>query len=319
MINGIPYWGNETFNEMRELAKIVEVPEKVLPEADSLYTLFLLLAKKNYILRISEGDKFFYSYVRDICFNYRDRIIFIPYWSYKEKIVSYLSENRQHLDYINGHNLCVRYAFCKLIDIIDNRQTKERKEYIEVYDSENKELYKVRIKELPYITEKYFSIKDLHDRYINSAYYYMDNEGFDFENRYHKIDREHGFNIEYRIRQQRSLEHWRKGLNDYSLVDYRDVRMYKYHDLASNQKLKFDITKRYWERKYLFEAYLYCIFAANLPIEEEGYQKDFEKLGKSKRVVKYEENDVSLFLKYYYKDDIAMSKLSYEKYVKIQN
>ena len=319
MIKGIPYWGSDTFNDIRELNKITDLVEKEILNINSIYDLFFELSKKNNIIRVKEGDRYFYSYVRDICFNYRDRIIFIPYWSYKEKKISYNAKDKQHLDYIDESNLVVRYEFCKLIDIIDNRQTKERKEFIEIYDVEDKELYKVSIQGLPYINEEVFSLNDLHKRYINSAYYYMDNEGFDFDNRYHKIDRQQGYNIEYRIRQQRCLKHWRKGLDDYSLLDYRDVRMYKYHDLTSNQKLIFTENKGYWERRYLFEAYIYCVFAANLQVQEKEYAVDFEKLGKSKRVVKYEENDISLFLKYYYKDYFVLNKLSYERYVKIVN
>ena len=97
------------------------------------------------------------------------------------------------------------------------------------------------------------------------------------------------------------------------------MRMYKYHELKGNQQLVFETDKKYWERKYLFEAYLYCIFAQNLTIKEREYKNEFSKLGVSKRVFKYTDKDISLFLKYYYKDNYEFNKLSYERFVKTKN
>lgn len=321
MIKGIPYWGSETFNEMRKLSEVSDLEEKSIEDlgVDSIYTLFYELAKRNLIIRIKEDDKYFYSYVRDICFNYRDRVILIPYWSYLE-LVREINSNYDtvHLDMLDDNLVNIRHSFKLMYKIIDNRQLKVREKYIEVYDTTLKELYKIRLDNLPYITNDYFSIKDLHERYLNSAYYLVDYEDYNFNNRYHKIDREQGYNTEYKIRQKFNLKHFVAGICKYDLLNYMDFRHYKYQELISILPQNLKDRKGYWERKYLFEAYLYCIFAEGLEVLEEEYRDRFRLLGNKDRILKYEEKGIPMILKYYYKDNITLSKKSYEGYVKIK-
>ena len=88
-LKGIPYWGESTFADMREIADdwqsdIIKPFDFTLFKADGckkdtdLYSIFYNLAFLGYIFLIPVSkDEVFYSWCTDIRFNYR-------YYSYEE-------------------------------------------------------------------------------------------------------------------------------------------------------------------------------------------------------------------------------------------
>ena len=59
---------------------------------------------------------------------------------------------------------------------------------------------------------------------------------------------------------------------------------------------------------------MYCLFGQGIGVEEEKHQKDFAKLGVSKRFLTYKGGIKPLTLKYYYKDDVALKRKSFERF-----
>lgn len=309
-MDGIPYWGKETFKDMRKMEK-KEGREKQIEEmgVGDMYGLFFELSKRNAIIRVQDDGRYYYAYARDIIWDYRDRVIILPYWRYKEVAMEYNTKDKRHLDY-DGTTVVLRYEYEKNIYVIDNRQTHERVDSIEVYDKIKGELYKINISNLPYLSEEkgLFSMQGLYERY--KEYGYLSGE-WEKGNRYHMINSEKGNNKEYKIRSASGYKHKLKTTDYTRLLQYKDIKMYI--DETEGERSK----RAYWERRYRFESYLYCIFGENLQPEEEEEKRNFKRLGEV-RVYKYGERGNSLFLKYYYKDGVGKRKKTYEKYIPVK-
>lgn len=323
-MNGTPYWGKQTFQDIRDindlphteltLDKIKDLSKSsgLSYDIKDTYTLFLALANLDFLF-IIEGETLFTTWCRDIRFNYRDKKVFIPYYSYKVEDLEFSREVAENdfLDTTDNKNIKIRHEFKLESILLEDRNTGIVKTQIDLYDYINKIKYKLNIPKLPYLSTETFSLADLSNRYIESAYIKVDNTDSDDWKKYLKVDTRGSKKKEHKIRLKEGLNLYAEGYND---LTYNDVRHYEYSELHEGSRMVADEIKPYWLRMYEFEAYLYCIFAQELEVEEKEYKEPFAKLGVSERFLTYTENKKPLVLKHYYKNEITLRRKSYERY-----
>lgn len=310
MLDGIPYWGSNTFKDMRKLEKC---KIKKVDYNGSLEGLITELFENNSIIQIKDNDIYYYTYIRDIVFNYRDGLILLPYYKYQEYSID-LNVNNNLLDYkhldINNETINLRYAFNKNYVIIDDYKLDARISDLRVVSNDKKSilLYSLNMKYTDRLT---FSLDTLIDYYIDSCYYNK-LEDIKTDNLYHKIDKESGNNIEYKLRKKYMLPHYIYSDVDYTLLDYKDVRTYKLSDYINNNGVISNLNYSY--RRFLFESYIYFSFASDLTVLESEYAEKHEALGKTLKYYKYNKGSFYIILKHYYKKFTVYSKMTYEKY-----
>jgi hypothetical protein len=321
-LNGTPYWGNESFSDIRSLDRLQTKPISTSEITDlcnskgisvavtDMYSLFLALAHLDFLFVI-EDEGTLVTWCRDVRFNYRDRFIFVPYYKYEtaEYILSNHFKDMSKIDLIEEDIANVRHNFELCSFILDDRRTGSRVDSIMLYDYENKVKYTLSIKDVPYFSGSEFSLLDLYDRYINSAYMASDLRDFYWE-KYTRIDNKYKNNREHILRKRLELKAYSE---NYKEIAYTDVRQYTYEELKESSLVP-DNEISYWLRILEFEAYLYCVFAAGVTVSEEYYKGEFDMLGKTLRFLPCSKNGKCLVLKHYYKDDIRMRVKSYERY-----
>ena len=173
-LRGIPYWGSSSFKDTREI-KNLNNKNITLEEINHLckcrginisirdvYSLFLALAELDFLFVI-ESDKIYLSWCRDICFNYRDRELFIPYYYYDSMDIT-LDKKLNDIDYCDIRdnyilNLKYNYNLNKYI-LHSNKDSIDLKNVV-VYDKENKVVYTIKLKGVKFLSDNYFSIVDL--------------------------------------------------------------------------------------------------------------------------------------------------------------
>jgi hypothetical protein len=322
---GTPYWGKETFQEVRDIKelptndltidKITDLCKSkgLVVNIEDTYSLFFALSKLD-LLFITENKNTYVTWCRDIRFNYRDRNIYIPYFEYETEQRTFkrtLLENA-FLDMPNPKTLNIRHNFKLSSTKVNDRKDSTNIDSLLLYDHINKIKYHLPYPSLPYLIQPDFSLADLAERYLNSAYIESEVvEDTDWK-KYLKVGTKGKKSKEHKIRLKAGLKLY---ANQYTDMTYTDVRKYTFEELNNGSHLRLDDTKPFWERVFEFEAYLYCIFAQGIKVQEQEYQSDFVLLGVSKRHLTYDKSTKPLILKHYYTDKTMQTRRkSFERY-----
>lgn len=342
-MKGSPCWGKNTYQDIlkidlnRAINLSLDTFNTLLIknniddiEVKDIYTLFLALHRLNMLFVIkdkdtldSERSELFLSWCSDISFNYRDRKIVIPYYSFSrvECNTKFDYSETDYIDSIGKNKISLKYAFKLNLLTVDDRETGERLDNLYVYDYESKLVYLINLSGLPYLSSETFSMEDLYNRYINSAYIVSDLVMEKEKWKYYSIENPKGryINIEHKQRSNRGLPHY---FDKYNVnYKYRDVRHYNFEELMGYFLV--DDESDFSLRLYLFEAYLYCIFAQKLEVLEDDYKTGFNALFESnsyrKRFLKVSYHDKGrypLILKDYYCDRVNYGhrRKTYERY-----
>ena len=288
-IPGIPYFG-KTHNHIERLIKTSNISYH--KSYSSLLELVECEKSKDKIVIIEYNDKEWLSYFRDIKFNYRDGICFIPFYTYDiyETDLKYIAQYKGHMPKLDGNRVGVRYNYCLRQEVINL----ENNSFI-LYDLEENERYEVSFDKL-YDLET-FDIEKLYSYYLDYSRNYEDNLIHKHTEGYHVITR----NIAAITNAEKNLRKKYK-LNDYINSDvniyYRDVR--NLSEKEYTLKIGIDLCdKPYWERRLDFESFLYCILHSNA-VPDNDFKVEWLKLGKSKDIVKYGDSSIKLIFKSYW-------------------
>lgn len=263
-----------------------------------------------FLINVKKEDNIYTSWCRDIRFNYRDRQVFIPYYTHEvfEYEATEKDKNNPFLDVTSDNILNVRYNFELKKYVIMDDNIDYSLDSIAVYSWEEEKVYRISLKGLNYLDIESFSMLELSARYDTYAYIIsddlVDNTWKSYLPIRKKINRR-----ERSIRSKFSLPTYTENYLD---MNYVDVRRYEV-DAFSPEVEGLPITKPNWLKAYEFEAYLYSIFAQGLdPIEEE-YKKPFKELGVTRRHLTIVGRK-PLILKYYYTNKKQIRKKTYEMY-----
>lgn len=213
---GIPYVGNN-YNINTE--EFIENSNLTLKEAIEEFS------TRQYIV-IIDAEKRYYSYLRDICFDYMNGEIFIPYLTYDlYELKSYKGNKDRHLLVIDD-KVNIRYNYDIEKYIIYN---KEIKQDILLYDVKEKRCIKIIWDKLT--KEDTFSMKDIYEKYLNCIAFIEDNKVVKNIGGYNYLTKEaDGFtNTENRLRKSKKIKTFRMGKINFdnkqkSIFNYRDVR-----------------------------------------------------------------------------------------------
>lgn len=302
---GIPYFGKgmeEVYHTVDNLDK-EHIKTKVY---ESMYEFIQNEATEKMVVVLKYENKTYLTYLRDIRFNYRDKEIFLPYFTYDTYVTSKVGKKRDgHVLLNENNNILIRYNYSlrKYIISIGNGINDKSWNFI-LYDIESLEFKNIIVKH-KFISNKVFNMEDLYKKYISSCYmqedFYLNNhiEG------YHVINK----HIRGISNRERRLRH-EYGLNDSieNTIDlnYRDVRQYREEDIIIKKGL-IENQDNYWKRILDFESLLYCILRENIETDNEQLNKEWRKLGVSRDIYKYGE-DVKLIFKSYWKDNYRQIK-----------
>ena len=144
MIPGIPYFGEQSKNVEDTIRKSEISYEK---SYNSLYDLIQAEKSEKKIVVIEDEHGIWLTYLRDIRFNYRDREVYLPYYSYETRYAydNYSAKFEGHvlrdsLDSKNGIRIRYNYKLCKFnINLINNR--------LVIYDTYTNKKYIVSFKD----------------------------------------------------------------------------------------------------------------------------------------------------------------------------
>lgn len=315
-MKGTPYFGEKTAQQLEVLR--LRKPESLTPTTfkgvTDIYTLFRYLACEGYLFVIEDETGFYTSWAWDIRFNYRDREIFIPYYTYETFLHKALERDlsNPYLTIVNGGDsgayIEVKHSFKMGKLIIDDRKTGYRVPSVTVYNPQTEDYYKILLIDLQYFSLPNFSITDLLSRHTNYKYNLMQFDDLSKADCY--LDPKVKFSRERSIRNSKGYPTYVKPFLD---INYQDIRTYNVGAFSEEATLVIS-SDPYHLRVYDFEAYLYCIFAQGVePIESE-YLDIWNSLGVSKRFITLGGKH-PLTLKYYYTDKPQkFKKLTYERF-----
>lgn len=298
MIDGIPYWGSTTYTDMSRIQK-KEV--KLKRVSFDIIGGILHFGELNGVIPLTSE---YCTYIRDICFNYRDQYIYLPYWEYVTTWVDTAEGHIQGVDEQDG-KLGVKHSFIKrkwrLGKTIKN---------LEVYVPSEDTLYTWKVTEP---REQEYKLSEIYRRYIGVAYKWDARGVSTYVNStfYHKIGREQGNNPEYSLRRKCGLLTYGEG-DLFETINYRDVRVY-------SEMYTQEYDTDYWRRKLEFEVYLYVAMQlADKGIVAEDADSMYHAFinGKIRKYKIEEKGGIPLYLKYYYieKNKGVYKKKSYERY-----
>lgn len=290
MIKGIPYFGEQT---QEIVDSILNIDTDIIYEKkyDSLYDLILSNIDKHIIVVI---DNKWLTWLNDIVFNYRDRECYIPYYTYKEQLITdrtFRTNNKGHL-ILDGDNIRVRYEYSyhKLNITVDNLA-------LDCVDIDTQERLIVRTNN--WINEAAVDFDKLHKLYVESSYkdddFIMNKHAGGYH--YITLSPKEFVNRERKLREQYDLSDYSEDF--YYIKDYRDVRQYKYEEVIKLNGL-LDNIELYRERRLRFESYLYCCLRAGL-FNNIQFKKHIYKLGK----------ELKLIIKDYWLDNIDKPNKTY--------
>lgn len=292
MIKGIPYFGEQT----QEITNsILNIDTDIIYEKkyDSLYDLVIDNIDKHIIVVI---DNKWLTWLNDIVFNYRDRECYIPYYTYKEQLITdrtFRTNNKGHL-ILDGDNIRVRYEYSyhKLNITVDNLA-------LDCVDIDTQERLIVRTNN--WINEAAVDFDKLHKLYVESSYkdddFIMNKHAGGYH--YISLSPKEFVNRERKLREQYDLSDYSEDF--YYIKDYRDVRQYKYEEIIKLNGL-LDNIELYRERRLRFESYLYCCLRAGL-FNDIQFKKHIYKVGK----------EIKLIIKDYWLDNIDKPNKTYIK------
>lgn len=290
MIKGIPYFGEQT---QEIVDSILNIDTDIIYEKkyDSLYDLILSNIDKHIIVVI---DNKWLTWLNDIVFNYRDRECYIPYYTYKEQLITdrtFRTNNKGHL-ILDGDNIRVRYEYSyhKLNITVDNLA-------LDCVDIDTQERLIVRTNN--WINEAAVDFDKLHKLYVESSYkdddFIMNKHAGGYH--YISLSPKEFVNRERKLREQYDLSDYSEDF--YYIKDYRDVRQYKYEEVIKLNGL-LDNIELYRERRLRFESYMYCCLRAGL-FNDIQFKKHIYKVGK----------ELKLIIKDYWLDNIDKPNKTY--------
>ena len=261
------------------------------------------------------------SWGKDIRFDYRDLLIFLPYFQYDKKAIN-TDKRHKHLDF-DGENTNIHYNFELKLHIFYNYASNYKNFDIYFADIHTLTVYHTNLNDLKFSMQG-FSIEELYNRYLNASYFDEAWEDVDFKNNYHWIGIEKNLNIEAGLRSSHALPTWKLGKTKActdivkEVFYYTDIRLYDYETLSSIYDFELNTDMLYYKRRYEFEAYLLLGVLEGLDFVETDFQEKYEKLGVTLNYIKYEkEGAFPLFLKHYYTLNSVMKKKTYEHYKRI--
>lgn len=282
MIYGIPYFGKEEI-------EFIDVGTR---EFESLYDIIEEYAYRKVAVEI---DGKWFTWLKDICFNYRDRELYLPYYKYDIAVTDkkYGFRKDYHILKVDG-KVALRYNFELQLYKIDD----SIKELV-LLDIENKE--RIRVSWDKYISSNALDINKLYKLYLNSCYKDFGDIALEHDGGYHYIDRSVAEfkNMEHKLRNEFGLTEYSK--NSIKLDDYRDVREYSYNEIIRLKGLQ-DSFEIYKLRRLRFESYLYCCMRDNL--NPDGIP-DWSKLGKGLDYIKYGKG-IKLIIKAYWLNEFTL-------------
>lgn len=290
MIKGIPYFGEQT---QEIVDSILNIDTDIIYEKkyDSLYDLILSNIDKHIIVVI---DNKWLTWLNDIVFNYRDRECYIPYYTYKEQLITdrtFRTNNKGHL-ILDGDNIRVRYEYSyhKLNITVDNLA-------LDCVNIDTQERLIVRTNN--WINEAAVDFDKLHKLYVESSYkdddFIMNKHAGGYH--YITLSPKEFVNRERKLREQYDLSDYSEDF--YYIKDYRDVRQYKYEEVIKLNGL-LDNIELYRERRLRFESYMYCCLRAGL-FNDIQFKKHIYKVGK----------ELKLIIKDYWLDNIDKPNKTY--------
>lgn len=292
--NAIPYFG-ENNNSIREMILNDEELETI---EQSIYDFVISNINSRVLVII---DNKWLVWLNDIIFNYRDKKSYLAYWKFDtmpldEDLVK--KDDKQYLMVDENDNFLIRYNYEY------NRINIEPNIELSVYNLDKQYRYKVKL--TCWINDNTFDIDKLYKLYVASAYendkLLEDNiKGRYFISKYFK-----GMtNRELKLRNKLGLSTY---VAPYSEEEYRDVREYTKDEMVIKYGLV-DDSDNYWIRRLRFECYLYCILRKNILSNDVGFNKQFEKLGKTLRFIKYGDS-IKFILKDYWLNNYCSKQVT---------
>lgn len=292
--NAIPYFGenNNSIIKMILESKELEIIEQ------SIYDFVISNINSRVLVII---DNKWLVWLNDIIFNYRDKKSYLAYWKFDTMLLDenlVKKDDNQYLMVDENDNFLIRYNYEY------NRINIEPNVELSVYNLDKQCRYKVKL--TCWINDDTFDIDKLYKLYVDSAYendkLLEDNiKGHYYISKYFK-----GMtNRELKLRTKLGLSTY---ITPYSEEEYRDVREYTRDEMIIKFGLV-DSSDNYWIRRLKFECYLYCILRKNILSNNSEFNKQFEKLGKTLRFIKYGDN-VKFILKDYWLNDYCNKQIT---------
>lgn len=291
MIQGIPYFG-ENNNELWKT--IIYADINCTRFYKSVYNFINEHINKKVVAIIE--DKYI-TWLNDIKFNYRDKQLYIPYYSFKEKQIPnkvYKTDNKGHMQLSEDFKQVIlryEYNYEKLIIRLNNFR-------LILFDLDTKEKYYAELSEYNWYNSDEFNIEELYQLYIDSCYEEDDFLINKHQGGYHFISKNIP-NFENKERKLRELY----DLCDYSAYnivdkDYRDVRQYKYEEVIQKEGIR-NTLDLYKIRRLKFESTLFCILRQHIKSNDTEFNMELDKLYAGKQIIKYG-NNIKLIFKNYW-------------------
>ena len=320
MNHSIPYFGEEH----NKIAKTITDQEAVLKHN---YETVYQMIKDNLVNTVFVIDNKWFSWVKDVRFNYRDREAKLPYYEYELydiPVSKKYTDNRGHIiveeraissedgpsaeaSVLTEKIARIRYNFdMKFVDIKPNT------DYV-MYNLKTQQKF-ICTAESWYEAE--FDIVKLYHTYLLSSYTDFDELLEKHDDGKHYITRQFkGFiNNERLKRKELELPTFKE--NQPKLEEYRDVRQYKREELFGITPL--DNIIPYKIRRVLFEAMLYCIIQEGAWSTNTEFNRRYIKLQKEKCILSYREGYAQppLILKsYWFGQGTYQDKRSIKKHI----
>lgn len=316
MLKGTPYWGETTFQDKRSLLQDLQdgVVRRELPSCisacTSLFETFRVLGRNQFMFIIENQ---YFSWCKDIRMDYRDKVIFIPYYEYMTTLVK-TNQEHKHLDRISDGVLLTYNYELKIMPVDLSKLI------FTVVSLDEMCIYEIDLTNLP-LLDFQPSVVELYNYYKNASFFDEAWSEIDFINNYHWISSEQGRNIEAVIRSANRLPVWKLGnhiqCTDFvkRIIAYCDIRLYNLQVLHTVFHFKLDYSLLYWERRYLFEAYLLFTSLSDMDFVEAEFNAKWRDLGTRIEMFSYGEKDFPMYLKHYYKTTDFFPRKTYEKYI----
>lgn len=321
-MSGIPYWGAKTYEDTAYVLT-VEPVRMSLKELNNLaYTLgspieikdirslFVVLSDLEFLFVTPDENTLFFTWCHDIKFNYRDRLLFIPYYIYDEEPYSgnLRASGIDKIKFSNG-DYHIKHSFEYRTRVIDDRDTGYKDYNLTLFSPKSGHYISISFEEnLPYLDEVP-SLEELHRLYLDSAYFTDDYSAYmEYATRYIRTTNKYKDNYEHVLRNRLGLPTF---ITNFVELRYQDVRSYPYEELHGDKEVVSDKSK-FLPRLVRFESYLYCMCASGVTPTEVD-EKEYEELGKTTRFISYGDSK-PVIIKYYYKNNPNMRRKSYERY-----
>lgn len=272
---GIPYFG-ENHNSI--LKKIETTQITSVLKYDCMYNMIMTEAPKKTVVII---DNQWFTWLRDIQFNYRDGVCSLPYFTYElydmDKTAKqqddrgHLLVNDDNTKYLIRHNYQLNHLVLDFNDKIE----------LTVYDLDTEEKYVIYTD--AWFTGK-FSLSELYAKYINSAYKEDDFLYNKHLGGYHAILQQFygNTNKEKQYRNELGLNHYTGNIKT---EDFRDVREYRKEQLFDNVIVEH--IEQYEYRRLRFDCMLFCIIKSNAESNDDKFNERLANLKQDESILIY--------------------------------